>query len=224
VTERILYVDDEPGNRLVFEQSFSDRFEIVSVASGEEALQKLATDAFAVVVTDQRMHGMTGNELLERVKQLYPEIIRVVVTAYDDVDPILQAVNRGLVARYVTKPWRRAELAELLRWAVDAYAIGQRTVPSGAAPGGRETMSNASAFEEHLARDRDASLGEALASADELAALIPSPETVRRLLREGPGALAANDLAALQALPRRATALIRRLRDAIVELHGTGGP
>lgn len=216
MTECILYVDDEPGNRLVFEQSFSDRFEIISVASGEEAIQQLEKRSFAVVVTDQRMHGMTGNELLGRVKRLYPDIIRVVVTAYDDVDPILQAVNQGLVARYVTKPWRRAELAELLRWAVDAYAVGRRSVRP-------DTNPVESPVDDSRAPNRDASLNEALAFVDELAGLIPSSETIHRLLQEGSARVAGSELATLQELPQRAAELVRRLREVIVALQVASG-
>jgi signal transduction histidine kinase len=124
---RILYVDDEPGNRLVFEQSFARRFNVDAVASGEEALEALRRETYAVVVTDQRMPGMSGNELLEKVKLIYEDTIRIVVTAYDDLSPILRAVNDGLVARYVVKPWDRKELEDLLAWALEAFELGRES-------------------------------------------------------------------------------------------------
>ncbi|HET6345766.1 MAG TPA: hybrid sensor histidine kinase/response regulator [Myxococcota bacterium] len=124
----VLYVDDERPNRVVFEHSFKDAFAIHCVASAEEALAYLSERAagVAVLVTDQRMPGMTGNELLETVKERYPTIVRVVITAYNDLDPILRAVNEGLVARYIVKPWRRAELEQVLRWAQEAYTLGRQ--------------------------------------------------------------------------------------------------
>lgn len=125
----ILYVDDEHANRVVFEASFGKKFTIKSVASGEEALLLLGqTDQkpISVIVTDQRMTGMSGDELLRRTKEISPDTIRMIVTAYSDLEPILNAVNEGLVARYVVKPWDRAELEEILRWAIEAHVAGRQ--------------------------------------------------------------------------------------------------
>ena len=63
---------------------------------------------------------MNGEELLRIVKERQPQTIRMVVTAYADVDPILRAINEGLVARYIIKPWVRTELVQVLRWAIEA--------------------------------------------------------------------------------------------------------
>lgn len=122
----ILYVDDEHANRVVFELTFGKRFYVKCVPSAEEALALLGRDHAAVVVTDQRMDGMSGDELLRRVKELSPDTTRMIVTAYSDLEPILKAVNEGLVARYVIKPWDRAELEETLRWALEAYVAGKQ--------------------------------------------------------------------------------------------------
>lgn len=123
----ILYVDDEAANRVVFEQSFSKRFPVLTVGSPREALEVMAARPVAVCVTDQRMPGMTGNELLEQVKELYPHVVRIVVTAYDCLDDILRAVNDGLVARYIVKPWRRGELEKVLAWSLEAYELGHQS-------------------------------------------------------------------------------------------------
>ncbi|HVH47055.1 MAG TPA: hybrid sensor histidine kinase/response regulator [Labilithrix sp.] len=122
----ILYVDDEHANRVVFEVSFGKLFRIKCVNSGEDALTFLAQEHAAVIVTDQRMTGMSGDELLRKVKDSSPDTVRMILTAYSDLEPILGAVNEGLVARYVIKPWDRAELEETLRWALEAYAAGRQ--------------------------------------------------------------------------------------------------
>jgi signal transduction histidine kinase len=122
----IVYVDDERPNRIVFEQSFGARFSVRAFASGREALELLKNEPAAVLITDQRMPEMSGHELLTRVKQLYPEIIRVVITAYSDLDPILAAVNEGLVARYIIKPWDRAEVEQILLWSIEAFTLGRQ--------------------------------------------------------------------------------------------------
>ncbi len=121
----ILFVDDDWSNRVVFEQTFGKRLKIKTVASGVEALEVLKTEVVGVLVTDQSMPEMTGNQLLLRAKELYPSIVRIVITAYSDLEPILRALNEGLVARYVVKPWNRLELEEMLTWAVEAHTLGR---------------------------------------------------------------------------------------------------
>src|SRR5688572_14277286 len=101
----VLYVDDEASNRTVFSLTFGERFNIKTASSGDEALRIIASEDVGVLLTDQRMPGMTGNELLERVRRDHPNVLRMILTAYSDLDPILKAVNDGLVARYIIKPW-----------------------------------------------------------------------------------------------------------------------
>lgn len=125
----VLYVDDELPNRIVFDQSFNDEFAVRVVDGPEAALAFLAESGndVAVVVTDMRMPTMTGDQLLRRVKERWPQTIRIVLTAYNNVEPILAAINEGLVARYLVKPWDRDELAQVLRWAVEAWSFGRES-------------------------------------------------------------------------------------------------
>lgn len=125
----VLYVDDELPNRVVFEQSFNDEFRI-RVVDGPEAALAFMSEAgldVAVVVSDMRMPTMTGDQLLRRIKEQWPSTIRIVLTAYSNVEPILAAINEGLVARYLVKPWERDELAQVLRWAVEAWTFGRES-------------------------------------------------------------------------------------------------
>lgn len=123
---QILYVDDERTNRVVFEHGFNKDFCITTCADANEALQILEQREIGVLVSDQRMPGMSGNELLAEVRERWPEIVRIVITAYSDFEPIVQAVNEGLVARYIVKPWDRDELIGLLDWACEVYEVGRR--------------------------------------------------------------------------------------------------
>ncbi|MGN6105277.1 MAG: sensor histidine kinase [Kofleriaceae bacterium] len=120
----VVYVDDERANRIVFEQSLSE-FNLLTAPDAQTALSLLDVHDVAVLVTDMRMPGMTGEELLRIVKEKHPQTIRMVVTAYKDVDPILRAINEGLVARYIIKPWERAEVVQVLRWACEAWTFGR---------------------------------------------------------------------------------------------------
>ena len=121
----VLYVDDDRGNRIVFEQSLSSEFNLLTAPNAAEALELLEVHDVAVIVSDMRMPAMTGDELLRIVKERYPQVIRMVVTAYADVDPILRAINEGLVARYIVKPWIRTELVQVLRWAIEAWTFSR---------------------------------------------------------------------------------------------------
>ena len=121
----ILFVDDEHASRLVFQQSFGKRFRVKCVESGPKALEILTQEPVAVLVTDQRMPEMSGDELLARAKVVSPDTVCVVATAYSDLEPILRAVNEGLVVRYIIKPWDRAELQQTLEWALEVYEMGR---------------------------------------------------------------------------------------------------
>lgn len=121
----VLYVDDERANRIVFEQSLSAEFNVITAQHAAEALELLDVHDVAVIVSDMRMPLMTGDDLLRIVKERYPQVIRMVVTAYADVEPILRAINEGLVARYIVKPWIRTELVQVLRWAIEAWTFSR---------------------------------------------------------------------------------------------------
>lgn len=125
----VLYVDDELPNRVVFEQSLNDEFAVKVVDSASAALSYLAEAGaeVAVLVTDMRMPEMTGDQLLRKVKERWPTTIRIVLTAYSNIEPILAAINEGLVARYLVKPWDRDEVAQVLRWAVEAWSFGRES-------------------------------------------------------------------------------------------------
>ena len=120
----VVYVDDERANRIVFEQSLAE-FNLLTAPDAKTALELLAVHDTAVLVTDMRRPGMSGEELLRIVKERHPQTIRMVVTAYSDVDPILRAINEGLVVRYIIKPWQRNELVQVLRWACEAWSFGR---------------------------------------------------------------------------------------------------
>jgi len=122
----ILYVDDELGNLTVFEAAFEDDYEIFTAESGAEALEILAEEDIEVLITDMRMPGMSGTELLERVQPLYPDIPRIVLTGYTDVESVVGAVNSGRIYRYITKPWDEQEMRVIIDRAVATYQARKR--------------------------------------------------------------------------------------------------
>jgi signal transduction histidine kinase len=121
----VVYVDDERPNRIVFEQSLKAEFRIKTVGDAKSALELLDREPAAVIVTDIRMPEMDGLELLRVAKQRHPQTLRMVITAFSDIDPILRAINEGLVARYILKPFDRDEVMQVLRWATELWSFGQ---------------------------------------------------------------------------------------------------
>lgn len=121
---KVLYVDDERQNLISFKASFRKAYEVLIANSAEEALDILQehTD-ISVVISDQRMPRMTGVELLEIVRNRYPDIIRIVLTGYSDIQDIINAISRGEVYRYITKPWNRDELKVTIDNAIEAYRL-----------------------------------------------------------------------------------------------------
>jgi C4-dicarboxylate-specific signal transduction histidine kinase len=124
----VLYVDDDALNLRVFEANFGQRFRIFRCSSPTEALATLEQRRaeIGVVLSDQRMPGMTGVELLERARNIAPDARRMLVTAYADMEVVVNAVNRGQVSRYFVKPWDRAELLSALEDALKISRLEMR--------------------------------------------------------------------------------------------------
>ncbi|MBK06212.1 MAG: hypothetical protein CL920_36440 [Deltaproteobacteria bacterium] len=111
----ILFVDDERPNRIVFQAAFGDEFDVRIAASGSEALEMMQAESIAVLIADNRMPGMTGIELCEKVRNLHPNIPRILVTAYSDISTVVAAINRGEVFRYIPKPWEVSDVKQTIR-------------------------------------------------------------------------------------------------------------
>src|SRR6266849_3143308 len=124
----VLYVDDEPINLRVFEANFRSKFRVLTCQSGSEALAILSTRAqeVGILISDQRMPNMTGIELLERAREIAPDIQRMVITAYADMQAVMDAVNRGQVTRFFVKPWVKEELQSALESALRVFTLETR--------------------------------------------------------------------------------------------------
>ena len=122
---KILYVDDEEPNLAVFEAVCGDEFDVITAASGSSALELLRSNTVSVVLTDNRMPGMTGVELLETISQEFPDTIRLLVTAYSDLQSAEDAINRGHARRYLRKPWEPEAIKAEIRDAATLYSLNQ---------------------------------------------------------------------------------------------------
>ncbi|MGE9311517.1 hybrid sensor histidine kinase/response regulator [Niabella sp. CJ426] len=118
---KVLYVDDEENNLSSFKANFRRLYEIYTASSGAGALDILSQTEVHVVISDQRMPEMTGVELFKRVKKLYPEPIRILLTGYTDIEALAEAINEGDIYRYITKPWNEIELNNGIQNAYDVF-------------------------------------------------------------------------------------------------------
>ncbi len=121
----ILYVDDEPENLTNFKFAFRKHYTVLLADSAKKGAEILAKEPVQVVLSDQRMPETTGVEFLESLASKYPHIIRIIITAYADIDAVIGAINRGKVYRYVKKPWDMEELKQTLDKALETYALQQ---------------------------------------------------------------------------------------------------
>ncbi|HVT34105.1 MAG TPA: response regulator [Nevskiaceae bacterium] len=117
---RVLFVDDEPRILSTMRMLFKANYELYFAESGAKALEMLKTQAVDVIVSDQRMPGMTGIELLRQARELNPNAMRILLTGYSDLNAIIGSVNDGEIFRFVNKPWNNEELSNTVAKAVVA--------------------------------------------------------------------------------------------------------
>lgn len=122
----LLFVDDEKGVLQSLKRIFLDEnYQILTAANGPEALDMLQENTIHLVVSDHRMPGMTGAELLKEVKERWPQTIRIMLTGYADVQSVMGAVNEGAVYKFITKPWSDEDLRLTVSLALQQYALLQ---------------------------------------------------------------------------------------------------
>ncbi|MBI4325421.1 MAG: response regulator [Chloroflexi bacterium] len=121
----ILYVDDEDKSLKFFRQYFDPHFRIFTALNALEGFRILEEhkDEIGLLITDQRMPGEKGVQLLEKARQLRPRIVRILVTAYSDLDAAIAAVNTGAIYKYITKPWDVPQLETTMRRALEFFMV-----------------------------------------------------------------------------------------------------
>ncbi len=118
---QILYIDDEQGNLDTFEHAFGSDYKIKVCLSAEEALKITLKEEIPLVIADQRMPGMSGIELCEKLYSERPDTIRMILTAYTETNLLLEAIRRGHVSDYIVKPWKKGSLKPILDKALQEY-------------------------------------------------------------------------------------------------------
>ncbi|MEJ7849050.1 MAG: HD domain-containing phosphohydrolase [Pyrinomonadaceae bacterium] len=121
MTYKILIVDDEAANLRILERLFRRSYTVISATSGAEALEQLTLHDVALIISDQRMPGMTGIEFLKRAAETRQQTVRIILTGYTDAATLVEAINSGVIYKYVTKPWVNEDLQQTVERGLQHY-------------------------------------------------------------------------------------------------------
>jgi serine/threonine-protein kinase len=135
---RVLFVDDEERILTALKTIFRGRYHVLTAANGQEALDFIGKFKIPVIVSDQRMPGMQGVELLRRARELSPDSVRILLTGYSDLASIVGSINEGEVYRFISKPWDNQDLQLIISEAVE---IGQHMIDRKSAAAQQAKMS-----------------------------------------------------------------------------------
>lgn len=121
---RVLLVDDEENILASLRRLLRrEPYELFSADSGENALRVMESDPVHLIVTDYRMPGMTGTELLQEVQQRWPDTVRIVLSGYSEIKAIISAINEGAIYKFITKPWNDEEIKLNIRRALEQHML-----------------------------------------------------------------------------------------------------
>lgn len=188
----ILIVDDEPQVTRSLARSLRDRFTVFTASSADEALAIVAREPIAVILSDQRMPGITGVQLLERVRDIRPDTLGILLSGYTDAAALVDALNLGNVRGFLPKPWDIHQLRRQLEQAVRTYqaAFLDRSVLSsaaGAATAAQSQLAEIRRLVDQLADGAPAAVFSEWERAGESAQHAPSADaSPRRSFYDGP--------------------------------------
>lgn len=133
-THTVLYVDDEkPIIESVKRLFRKEKFKLLTASSGEQGLDILKNNKVHLVISDQRMPQMSGTEFLTRVKDNYPDTMRILLTGYTEINSIQEAINKGNIYKFLLKPWKGEDLKAEVSKTLEQYDLLQACGPGGLA-------------------------------------------------------------------------------------------
>ncbi|HAN79131.1 MAG TPA: hypothetical protein DCQ31_15875, partial [Bacteroidales bacterium] len=120
---KVLYIDDEEVNLFNFKLLFQDEFDIYTAISVAEGTKILDQHSIQIVVSDQRMPDKTGIEFFAEIADIYPDTVRILLTAYAEAGDIINAINIGQVYQYITKPFQAGNVLNILNKAAEQWLL-----------------------------------------------------------------------------------------------------
>ncbi|MEN9947744.1 MAG: hypothetical protein RL106_567 [Bacteroidota bacterium] len=118
---KILYLDDEENNLIAFKALFRREYEVFTTTSPREAVEYLNQNEVPVILSDQKMPEISGVEFFEMILPDFPRSVRILVTGYADIEAVVNAINKGEIYRYVSKPWDEHDLRICIKNAIEKY-------------------------------------------------------------------------------------------------------
>ena len=110
----VLYLDDESHNLTAFRAAFRRDFQVHVTTEPTEAVRILREQPIEVIISDQKMPSLSGVEFFELIMPDFPDPIRMLLTGHADIDAVIDAINKGQIYKYISKPWNEAELKALV--------------------------------------------------------------------------------------------------------------
>lgn len=124
----VLYIDDEVHNLTSFKAAFRRNYNVFTAESADEGKIILAEQDIHIILSDQRMPKMTGIEFFESILKKFPEPIRILITGYTDINAVIDAINKGEVYKYLTKPWNENDVRIYIEKAYEVFALRREVV------------------------------------------------------------------------------------------------
>ncbi len=128
----LLLIDDEAANLQKLHRTFMGHYQVYLAQTGEEALQILKAHPIDAVITDQKMPNMTGIEFLDAASREHPDLVRIILTGYAEIEDLIIAINTSKVDKYITKPWAPDDLRLAVREALEKRDLRRENARLGA--------------------------------------------------------------------------------------------
>ena len=123
----VLYLDDEEHNLTAFRAAFRRDFHVHVTTVPSEAVRILQEHPIEVVISDQKMPDISGVEFFEMIMADHPDPVRMLLTGHADIDAVIDAINKGRIYKYISKPWNEAELKRLVEEAAELCRVRRRS-------------------------------------------------------------------------------------------------
>lgn len=120
---KVLFIDDEPASLLAFKSVFRDFYQVFTASSAEEGYEVMKNNEIHIVISDQRMPGVTGVDFLQRIRIEYPDTVRMLVTGYSDIDAVIRSINGSMISYYFSKPYSETAMKAILDSAIDKIKL-----------------------------------------------------------------------------------------------------
>lgn len=174
----VLYLDDEVHNLTAFRAAFRRDFQVHVTTEPTDAVRILREHPIEVIISDQKMPKLSGVEFFELIAPDYPDPVRMLLTGHADIDAVIDAINKGQIYKYISKPWNETELRELVQEASALYHDRQAIVLRG-----EDLQDQMSKAQQEAVKLQALTTGKATLDATDTARVVEIAGAIQRLLQ-----------------------------------------